>query len=268
MLRAAYRGIKSVHRDNVVVAAGTSPYGDETGARTRPVRFWRSLFCLAGQELRRLPCPKPALLDAVAHHPYAIGSPYRHAFSKDDMSIPDVWRLRRVARVAVRSGRALPRRPKPLWITELGWDSLPPDPAGVPSRTHARWLSQAFWLLWRQGANVILWFQIRDQAPVPDYASTAQTGVYFHDGRPKRAQKAFRFPFASERRAKSKIRLWGKAPRAGRVLIEATTGQGWRVIARVRPGRSNIFTRVISVKRKIRLRARQGTRVSLSHLRP
>jgi hypothetical protein len=183
------------------------------------------------------------------------------------MSIPDVWRLRRVTRAAVRSGRVLPRRPKQLWITELGWDSSPPDPAGVPSRTHARWLSQAFWLLWRQGASVVLWFQIRDQAAVPDFASTAQTGVYFHNGRPKLAQRAFSFPFASERRARSEIRLWGKAPRAGRVLIEARSGSGWRVIARVRTGRSNIFTRVISAKRKIRLRAKQGTRVSLSHLR-
>ena len=267
MLRAAYRGIKSAHRDNVVVAAGHSPYGDETGSRTRPVRFWRGRFCLAGQGLRRLPCAQPALLDAVAHHPYAIGGPYRHTFSKDDMSIPDVWRLTRVARAAVRSGRALPRRPKPLWITEVGWDSKPPDPNGVSSRTHARWLSQAFWVLWRQGASVISWFQIRDQDTVPDFFSTAQSGVYFRDGRPKLAQRAFRFPFASERRARSKIRIWGKAPHSGRVLIEATTDQGWRVIARVRTGRSNIFTRTISVKRKIRLRARQGTRVSLSHLR-
>jgi hypothetical protein len=203
----------------------------------------------------------------VAHHPYAIGSPYRRAFGRDDMAIPDLWKLTRVMRAAVRSGRALPRRPKQLWITEVAWDSRPPDPGGVPSRVHARWLSQAFWLLWRQGASVVLWFQIRDQAPVPDLASTNQSGVYFRNGRPKRAQRAFRFPFASSRGADGRVRVWGKAPSAGRVLIEAKTGRRWRVIARIPTGRSNIFTRLISARAEIRLRARIGTRVSLSHLR-
>ena len=72
-----------------------------------------------------------------AHHPYSVSAPRRHALSRNDISVPDVSRLTRAVSQAVKRGTARPRKRKPLWITELGWDSRPPDPNGVPARRHA-----------------------------------------------------------------------------------------------------------------------------------
>jgi hypothetical protein len=63
----------------------------------------------------------------------------------------------------------------------------------VPAARQARWLEEGSNELWRQGVNVISWFLIRDQPPVPDYRSTYQSGLFGLDGAPKPAATAFRF---------------------------------------------------------------------------
>lgn len=47
--------------------------------------------------------------------------------------------MSRPLRRAQRSGRISPRGRKRLWVTEVSWDSSPPDPRGVPAARHARW---------------------------------------------------------------------------------------------------------------------------------
>ena len=116
----------------------------------------------------------------------------------------------------MRRGKAVPRKRKPLWITEISWDSNPPDPNGVPAARHAAWLSDAFYVLWKQGAQAIFWFQVRDQDPAGGYDVTAQSGIYLRSGEPKPAQQAFAFPVACERLKRGRLRVWGKAPAAGR----------------------------------------------------
>ena len=58
MLNAAYARVKVVHPDNLVIAAGTAPYGDPPVVRNRmtPVSFMRELLCLRGAALRRTRC--------------------------------------------------------------------------------------------------------------------------------------------------------------------------------------------------------------------
>jgi hypothetical protein len=193
LLRALYRGVKSVSRRNLVVTAGTAPYGDPRpgGSRIMPVRFWRDLLCLREADLRATACGPPARFDVLAHHPYAVGGPRRRALNADDVAVPDMRKLARLLGPAVRQGRALPRRRKRLWVTELSWDSRPPDRFGVPTRRHARWLAEAFDALRRQDVDTVLWFQVRDQAPVPSFAATNQSGLYLRSGAPKPARRAF-----------------------------------------------------------------------------
>ena len=109
---------------------------------------------------------------------------------------------------------------KPLWATEFWWDSNPPDPDGVPQQTQARWLEQALYLFWKQGVKRAVWFQIRDAPPVPDYASTYQTGLFLLDGTPKPAYQAYRFPFVGDRLDRRRIRVWGMAPGPGKVRVQ------------------------------------------------
>lgn len=179
MLNAAYGAIKSVRRDNLVIGAGTAPYGDPRpgGRRVMEVRFLRALLCLSGRSLRALPCRRPARLDAIAHHPYRVREPRSRALNADDAAVPDVHKLTRVARAAVRKRTVLPRRRKRVSVTEVSWDSRPPDPDGVAAQTHARWLEDSVFQLWRQGVEAVTWFGLRDQPPLPSYGATYKSGV-------------------------------------------------------------------------------------------
>jgi len=265
LLNAMAAGVQGVHASNRVVTAGTAPYGDDAGARRmRPVAFLRELLCLS-PSLRARSCPERARFDVLSHHPYGVADPQRHALHPDDAAVPDVGRLVRVLRAAERK-RVLPgRRTRPVWVTEISWDSSPPDPDGVPAARHARWLAEGLFELWRDGVSTVTWYLIRDQDPVPDYASTNQSGLFLASGEPKLAARAFAFPFVATRRD-GRTELWGKAPRAGVVAIERLSGGRWQRVASVRAGGNRVFDRrVRTVPRRSLLRARQGQAVSLSY---
>jgi hypothetical protein len=194
LLNALYNAVKSVHASNKVVSAGTAPYGDDPGrrGRMRPVRFWRVLLCLRGRGLRPVRCPRPARLDVVAHHPINAFAPRLHAYYPDDATTPDLGRITRVVRKARRTGGLRPRGKKPIWATELWWDTRPPDPGGIRLRKQARWYRQSLRLLGRQGASVVILLQIRDSPPVGGYRNSSQSGLFFVGGRPKPSYRAVR----------------------------------------------------------------------------
>ncbi|MGI9098811.1 MAG: hypothetical protein ACR2H2_10035 [Solirubrobacteraceae bacterium] len=268
MLRAFYSGVKSVQPDALVVTAGTAPFGDPRpgGNRIMPARFVRDLLCLrrAGSGLRPTACPAPAQFDVLAHHPYSVGDPGRRALNADDVSIPDLGKLTRSLRAAERFGGALPRIRHRFWVTEVSYDSGPPDPHGVPIGQHASYLQEAFYRLWREGVDTIMWFQIRDGAPQPSYDATNQSGVFFGDGQPKPAARAFRFPLFAERASRRMLRVWGRSPLAGQVSIQRLTRAGWRTVRSVAVGRRDTFLlRVPAAGTADRLRASIGAERSL-----
>jgi hypothetical protein len=264
MLNAFYAGVKSVSSSDQVLTAGTAPYGDSPGGqRMQPALFWRSLLCLEGHDLRPAECPDPAHFDIAAHNPINADGPTRGAQNVDDISTPDLGRLKRILTKARKTGRSEPGGRKPLWATEFWWESNPPDPNGVPEGKHARWLEQALYLFWKQGVKKAIWFQIRDAAPVPDYGSTYQTGLFQLDGTPKLAYQAFRFPFVTDRLSAERVRIWGMAPAPGRVRVQRKFGPGWHTIARLRAGGDRVFVGKLSLSHRARLRARAGGETSL-----
>jgi hypothetical protein len=262
MLNQAYEGLKAVHRSNFVVSGGTGPFGDPFvgGRRTPPVRFWRQVFCLDSKLHKR--CSARAELDALAHDPYSVGGPHRAARNRDDATIPDIWKLKRVVKAAAAHNRIRPRHGTQFWVTEVSWDSRPPDPDGVPVKKQARYLAETFRLLWKQGVRDVLWFNIRDQGKGGSYATSYQSGVYFRDGRPKPAQRAFSFPFVA-RSAGNGVAVWGRAPAAGRVKIQRRRNGGWHTLVRERTGDSRVFHGRLGSHSGGRLRARIGNHRSL-----
>jgi hypothetical protein len=270
MLTAFYRGVKSVRAAALVVTAGTAPFGDPfpNGHRIMPARFVRELLCQRRSRGKLLPtsCPQPARFDVLAHHPYSVGPPTRHALNADDVSIPDIGKLTTILRAAERTKRALPRKRHRMWVTEISYDSSPPDPEGVPLATHARYLEQALYVLWRQGVDTITWFQIRDAPPLPSYAASNQSGIYFADGRPKPAQTAFRFPLVAARAGRAALLVWGRSPVAGTLRIERRAGLAWKLVRVVRARRHGTFLVRITARGRTQLRARVGDRTSLSWL--
>jgi hypothetical protein len=266
MLNAAYAGIHAADPAAKVIVGGLAPYGDPRagGSRVPPVWFWRSLLCLRGSRLRPVACPDPAHFDIAAHNPIDVFGPSRGAVSPLDVSTPDIGRLTRIVRRAVRARRALPARPKPFWAPEIWWDSKPPDPRGVPIHRHARFLTESLFELWRQGVSAVIWWYLRDQAPgAAGYAATQQSGLLFRDGRPKPAYRAFRFPFLARREASGRVLLWGKAPSPGPVVVERRAARGWAPLARPVAGRSRIFLASVAATGALRARAVQGGEASL-----
>ncbi len=255
LLNAAYAGIKAVQPHAFVLAAGTGPYGDPPGGgRMPPVVFLRELLCLHGAALRPERCPAPAHFDALDHHPYSA-TPTIHAFSPDDVSVPDLGRLQRILAVARRTHRLLPRGPKPIWITEISWDSDPPDRhSAISTAAQARYLALTFYELWRQGVGHVLWFTFQD---IP-YQLLTGSGLYFRSGAAKPSAVAFRFPFVALRGARGNLTVWGRAPHAGAVEIEVLGGRRWRGAMRLRTTSGGVFYVIVRRPGRVTLRAVQG----------
>jgi hypothetical protein len=246
MLNAFYAGIKSVSGGDRVIGGTTSPYGVRVPGLTAiaPARFWRAL--LSGR----------ARFDIAGHNPLNVGEPERHAINRDDIATPDIGKLRRILR---RAGKGS----KPIWATELWWDSRPPDPDGVPRRLHARWVEQALYVLWRQGVRAVVWFYLADTPPAPSYGSTLQSGLYFRGGGAKLALRAFRFPFVADRLGPSRVRIWGKAPSGAGVAVQRKGGGGWRTIKHLGAGGDRVFVGTLRLRGRAVLRARAAGETSL-----
>ncbi len=271
MLRAFYAGIHSAPGKQRVVTGGTAPYGDVPGndsQRTQPALFWREVLCLKakGRKLKKGRCKKPAKFDVLAHHPINVGGPFRKALNGDDVSTPDIDKLKRILRRAKRSGRVLPRGRKPIWATEIWWDSKPPDPRGVPDAKHAAYVAESFYVLWRQGVERVVWFLIRDQRQNGrTHGGTPESGLYLLDGEPKLAARAYAFPFVADKSRRGRTRLWGVAPQRGRVSIQRRSGRGWKTIKRTRAKGSSRVFQARTGKRSGRFRALQAGDRSLTY---
>lgn len=257
MLVAFRSAVKAQAPRALVATGGTAPYGDpdSTGTRMQPLRFLREMLCLR-PNLRRRSCRASVRADVIAHHPYSVGRPRRRALNADDISIPDMGKIRRAVRAArrLRTLRTSPR----MWVTEVSYDSRPPDPDGIPAARHARWVEETLYLLWKQGVSTVIWLTIRDEAPEPSYDTTIQAGAFRRDGRAKPAARAFRFPLVGERLSRSRVRVWGRAPLAGQLVVERRSGGRWVTAARLRPGARRTFTRTLSLRGRTTLRARVG----------
>jgi hypothetical protein len=273
LLNAWYRGLKSVSANNVVVTAGTSPFGDlgTGGRRIPPALFYRELFCLRGrQALKRFHCAdSPVRFDVLAHHPYPIGPPRRHAPNPDDVVIADWNRLKRPLKVALKDHTVAPNRSKQLWATEFSWDTNPPDPKGIPTRLEATYMEGALNTLWEQGVNTALWFLMVDDPPDPDFASTLQSGIFLRGATPaqdtpKPSFTAFSFPFTAYIH-RGKAQLWGLAPAPGPVTIQRQAANGsWTQLTKLQANASRLFVGDRRVRAGTTLRAVQGSRISLS----
>jgi hypothetical protein len=264
---AFYAAVKQVNRSFYVVLAGVGPYGDgpstNPSERMQPVEFERELLCVTQQLMRQTGCAGPTYFDAMDSHPYGIYGPTWHALNADDVSVPDVYKLVRVLHAAEKLGTSLPFGPKGNWVTETSWDTNPPDPSGVPIQKQARWLEQALYVLWKQGVSTVLWWQIEDSPPVPDYASTYQAGTYYLNGKPKPSATAFRFPFITWRTNYKTVIAWTRSPAGGVLSVQDLVRGKWENVSRVRATANQVLEIPLHLIFRRQLRVRIGSYTSL-----
>jgi hypothetical protein len=234
MLRSASDAAERVAEDNAVVAGAPSPAG-----AIAPLAFWRDLLA------------RPARFDVAA----ASGAPGTSR---------RVSRLRRLRGLLAGAGSR-----RPVWLTDLGWETPPRNPRGVSPARQARLLTEALFRADQAGARMVLWNGLQDRISyLPGFPSIA-SGLFFNYAEDlardpaKPAWRAYRFPFLV-RRAGRRTRAWGIAPRPwARVSIERRRGGRWRPVARVRASRSGEFQARARGRRGL-YRARQGPERSLS----
>jgi hypothetical protein len=256
-------GVKTVHRDNLVIAGGTAPFRDLTphvvavNPRWGPLTFMRELLCLSSSLTPT--CRHRVHFDIWAHHPYTSGSPTRRAVLPDDVSLGDLGDMRRTLMAGVRAGNVVTSQPVGFWVTEYGWDTNPPDPGGVPIPLHTRWVAEGLYRAWTHGVTLVTWHQLRDE---PMATSFYQTGLFFGanaiaNDRPKPAFRAFRFPVVAIPQ-KNGVMVWGRTPfgRPGTLVVEQSFRGGWKTLARMPANRFGIFQRTFRTSATGHVRAR------------
>lgn len=252
--------VHGVHSDNLVVAGETAPFQDITPIVLKqrkdwgPLTFMRDLLCLS-RSLKPT-CKDPVHFDAWAHHPYTSGGPTHHAVLPDDVSLGDLGKMRRVLDAGIRAGHVLSQSPVQFWMTEFSWDSMPPDPHGVPTWLLERWVPQALYRMWLSHVSVVIWYSLRDE---PLSSSFFQSGLYYRGktmaaDRPKPYLQGFRFPFVAFP-AGRRVVVWGRAPTGRTVVVEQSLDHRWRRVGSLPADSSGIFYRRLSIPRRGALRA-------------
>jgi hypothetical protein len=241
-------GVKSVVKDNIVIAGGTAPFRDvspevvKIDPKWGPLAFMRELLCLTPSLQPK--CSEKIHFDIWAHHPYTSGGPTHHANLADDVSIGDLPQMKRVLDAGVKAGNVVSGRPVQFWVTEFSWDSSPPDPKGVPVNLEARWVAEALYRMWSSGVSLVTWFLLRDEPPATSYF---QSGLLFRGksvstAKPKPAFTAFRFPLVGLPTRRGFL-VWGRTPagKPGRVLVEQSFNGGWARLGVLRTDSVGIF---------------------------
>jgi hypothetical protein len=220
--------------------------------------FLRAMYCvdsryrrLTGQAASALGCPakgstkafvaaNPVLFDATgfAHHPYFFYHP--PAYTTPDADFVPLANLGRLERGLDRSFAAYGiHRHLPIYITEYGYQTNPPDPRQVVTPAEqAAYLNQADYMAWRDPrVRSVSQFLLYDSAPnatVPkaslDYWDTFQTGLLYLNGRQKPAYNAYRLPIwipSTRVQPRTRMFVWGEIRPGPHAVVQQAQVQ-WR----------------------------------------
>ncbi|HWX44825.1 MAG TPA: hypothetical protein VNY52_05845 [Solirubrobacteraceae bacterium] len=308
LLNAFYAAVKGVEPTDTVVAAGLAPNGEPTGVgRMTPVRFLPGMLCLeargtaaeggvrtvkrgariggariaqggarAAGDRAQTACPDPPHFDVLAFHPLSFESPDLPAHSSQDVAIADIAKVADLLARAERLHTALPRGAKPLWVTELNWESAPQSAHGVPGRLQVLWIARALHRLWVAGVGLADWQFLVDPYPALTLSTptggtvtvSRPAGLYspgpggeLTGARPKPFLRGFTLPFDPLRVDRGHVRVWALLVRPGQsVLLQSQARSGaWRTIARLRAGGANVLNALIPLRGAMTLRLVGGT---------
>lgn len=248
-----YSAVKSVEPTDLVVAAGLGPIA-VPHYTVAPMAFARKLLCMTGTNKDPRPgdpgpCAGGVGFDIFDVHPYTTGGP-THQGGPNDVEIGDLWKLKKLLTAADKAGRIKSAfKRTPLWVTEFGWDSNPPDPGGLSMKIEKQWIPEALQQAWRNGVANFMWYSLDDFPPEPSvpFSQTLQTGLYFWaptaaQEQPKPLMRAYRFPIVVVR-YRNGLKVWGRTPtsKGGSVVIQVRSGGKWRKLTTLKAERDGIF---------------------------
>jgi hypothetical protein len=242
--------------------------------RIRPLPFLRELGCVdshyhpySGSAAKKHGCDhfKPVPATGFAYHPYTLaGGPDVPTPNGDEATIADLGRVLGALDRLGNANRFQAHR-MPIWISEFGFQTTPPDPYATPIKKVPGFLGQSEWLAYRNPrvasyAQYPLW-----DDPVTGGGAGFQSGLRTHKGKKKPGvYDAFRVPLFVQRRSSSVVEVFGgvRSGKAGqKVTIESRLGNGkFKALfgGNVALNSEGYFDRVLTVssaaKRKYRFR--------------
>jgi hypothetical protein len=196
----------------------------------KPILFLREFFCLdskwrpyRGRAARARGCTKYRKLTGTtgfAYHPYTRpAGPRLVEPSSDDATIRSLGRVTRALDIARRKGRLGGPR-APVWITEFGFQSNPPDHifGARLSRIPGFMGESELWLaLSNKRVKSYSQYTMTDTPLVGNDTSTWQSGLRYADGRAKRGvYSAYRLPIFVRLLGSGRVEVRGAARPGGR----------------------------------------------------
>lgn len=189
LVRAAVRGLERGGAGGDTILFGELlPIGKSSvGPRRnlKPLVFLRELFCLdsAYRGCRRY--KRLTGLDGFAYHPYTRpNGPFGIEPTPDDATIRSYGRVLRVLDTA-RARNRIGGPPLPVWNTEFGFQTNPPDPhfGAKIARVPHFWSLSELWLSY--GNRRVKSISQYTMADTPGDPSLWQSGLRFANGTPK-----------------------------------------------------------------------------------
>ena len=260
LVRAGYPAIKQAAPKATVLVGELASSGRDDPGITRPIRplrFLRDMSCRDSRfrAVRKGACKgfKPLQLDALGHHPYALfQSPFRTSINRDDAAMGDWRALERTLDRLVAARALRPSRGKrfPIYYTEFGYQTDPPDPfAGIPLTRQSRWLQDAAYAAWRTprvlGLNQFRVSDGRIRGAGPLAFREFQSGLFFANGKAKPSAATFPNPIEVRSSGRTHLLVWGQVRPGGTptVILErrARRSKAFAKLATVRASRRGYF---------------------------
>ena len=239
LLNPGYAALHQASRANLVAGGVTSPR--KTASGMAPLTFMRGMRAAH------------ARLDAYAQNPYPLSS--LETPTRTSPACRGCTYFTMATLPLIRSSVTRYFGPKPIWLTEYGYQTNPPDPIlGVSQAKQAQYIAEAALRVWREpGVTVLIQFLVRDEPSIGGW----QSGLYTVAGTPKLAAHAFPLPLAQVSRSGSRVSLWGEIrPGSGArsYAVQLQSGGRWRTVASGRTGGGGAFARTITAPAGARAR--------------
>jgi hypothetical protein len=279
---AAYDGLSaSGHAKDEILMGDLLPFarsGRTYPARVSPIKFLREMACVddhyrayRGGAAASRGCTsfKPLPGTGVAYHPYTLaGGPDALTPLADDATINDLTRLDRALR---RLSRRFVDHAMPIWITEFGFQTDPPDPFASPISLVPRYMAESEWLAYHDRR-----VKSYAQYPLEDDSTSGrglarfhgfQSGIESSTGKPKKGvYQAFETPLFVRLVSRSSVEVFGgvRAADGGSASLQTAFGGSFRPLARVPLNRMGYFDRTfhLSNAARRRFRFKFGRRIS------
>jgi len=238
LFAAAYRGIKAGNSSALVGMGETSARGRDKHVRgLQDTHSPGKFFQLVAKAAPRLK------FDALTHHPYPTDPKQRpnQVVAWPNVSLKLIPRLERSANTWFH------RRTTPIWITEYGHETKPPDPKGISYALQAAYTKQAIEIA--RGypyVTMFIWFVLHD-----DQGDPWQSGLITENGDLKPAFFTFAetaFPLDPRNAIYtvqagkpdpavriSALEIASRSPPGSRVGIDARVFTGDTLVAHVTP---------------------------------